>query len=79
MMFIKEQEARRLLSELTVIKVSILLDLPVANILFQRYKLNEIVNKLLLAKDKFMLVIHLRHSGFTYSACELFTKNKKRI
>ena len=26
-----------------------------------------------------MLDIHLRHPGFTYSACGSFTKNKKRI
>ena len=41
--------------------------------------MNEIVNKLLLAGDKCMPVNHLRHSGFTYSACEPFTKNKERI
>ena len=34
--------------------------------------MNEIVNKLLLAGDKFM-------PGFTYSACGPFTKNKERI
>ena len=26
-----------------------------------------------------MPYIHLRHPGFTYSACGSFTKNKKRI
>ena len=41
--------------------------------------MNEIVNKLLLAGDKFMPEIHLKQLGFTYSACGLFTKNKKRI
>ena len=41
--------------------------------------MNEIVNKLLLAGDKFMPEMHLRQPGFTYSACEQFTKNKKRI
>ena len=32
--------------------------------------MNEIVNKLLLAGDKFMPKIHLKQLGFTYSACE---------
>ena len=42
-------------------------------------KMNEIVNKLLLAGDKFMPEMHLRQSGFTYSACGPFTKNKEII
>ena len=42
-------------------------------------KMNEIVNKLLLADDKFMPEMHLKQPGFTYSACGLFTKNKERI
>ena len=41
--------------------------------------MNEIVNKFLLAGDKFMSEIHLRQPGFTYSACGPFTKNKERI
>ena len=41
--------------------------------------MNEIVNKFLLADDKFMPEIHLKQPGFTYSACGLFTKNKERI
>ena len=43
------------------------------------YKMNEIVNKFLLAGDKFMSEMHLRQPRFTYSACEPFTKNKERI
>ena len=43
------------------------------------YKTNEIVNKLLLAGDKFMSEMHLKQPGFTYSACKLFTKNKETI
>ena len=39
--------------------------------------MNEIVNKFLLAGDKFMPEMHLRQSGFTYSACVSFTKNKE--
>ena len=41
--------------------------------------MNEIVNKFLLAGDKFMPELHLRQLGFTYSACGPFTKNKERI
>ena len=43
------------------------------------YKKNEIVNKFLLAGDKFMPEMHLKQPGFTYSACGPFTKNKERI
>ena len=39
----------------------------------------EIINKFLLVGDKFMPEMHLRQPGFTYSACEPFTKNKERI
>ena len=42
-------------------------------------KMNGIVNKFLLAGDKFMLEMHLKQPGFTYSACGSFTKNKERI
>ena len=41
--------------------------------------MNEIVNKFLLAGDKFMSEMHLKQPGFTYSACGPFTKNKERI
>ena len=41
--------------------------------------MNEIVNKFLLAGDKFMPEMHLKQPGFTYSACEPFTKTKDRI
>ena len=41
--------------------------------------MNEIVNKFLLAGDKFMPEIHLRQPQFVYSACGPFTKNKVRI
>ena len=43
------------------------------------YKMNEIVNKFLLAEDKFVSEMHLRQPGFTYSACGPFTKNKEKI
>ena len=41
--------------------------------------MNKIVNKFLLAGNKFMPEMHLKQPGFTYSACEPFTKNKERI
>ena len=41
--------------------------------------MNGIVNKLLLAGDKFMPEMHLKQPGFTYSACRTFTKNKEKI
>ena len=41
--------------------------------------MNEMVNKLLLAGNKFMPEIHLRQPRFTYSACEQFAKNKEKI
>ena len=41
--------------------------------------MNDIINKLLLAEDKFMPEMYLRQPGFTYSACGPFTKNKQRI
>ena len=41
--------------------------------------MNAIVNKLLLAGDKFMSEIHLKQPGITYSACGPFTKQKERI
>ena len=41
--------------------------------------MNEIVNKFLLAGDKFMLEMHLKQPGFTYIACGPFIKNNERI
>ena len=41
--------------------------------------MNEIVNTVLLAGDKFMPEMHLKQPGFTQSACGPFTKNKERI
>ena len=41
--------------------------------------MNETVNKFLLAGNKFILEMHLKQPGFTYSACGPFTKNKEKI
>ena len=83
--FIKEQEARGLLSSLgrmtPLSKTPLLGPLCFKSIqqVNTRYKMNEIANKFLLAGDKFMPEMHLRQPGFTYSACGPFTKNKERI
>ena len=42
-------------------------------------KMNEIVNKFLLAGDEFIPEMHLKQLGFTYSACGPFTKTKKEF
>ena len=41
--------------------------------------MNDIINRFLLAGDKYISEMHLRQPGFTYSACGPFNKNKKRI
>ena len=41
--------------------------------------MSNVVNKFLLAGDKFMPEMHLRQPQFTYSACGPFTKHKERI
>ena len=41
--------------------------------------MNKILNKFLLAGDKFMSELHLKQPGFTYSACGPFTKHCERI
>ena len=40
---------------------------------------SNVINKLLLAGDKFMPEIHLRQPQFTYSACGPFTRHEERI
>ena len=73
--FVKEQEAKGLLSNLGI--KTLLSKIPLLNVL--SVKMNEIVNKFLLVGDKFMPEMHLKQPGFTYSACGPFTKNKERI
>ena len=41
--------------------------------------MKNIINKFLLAGDKFMPEMHLRQPQFTYRACGPFTKHKQRI
>ena len=38
--------------------------------------MNEVVNNILLVRDKSMPEMHLKQLGFTNSACGPFTKNK---
>ena len=40
--------------------------------------MNEIVNRFLLAGEKFIPEMHLRQTGSTYNACGPFTKTKKK-
>ena len=77
--FIKKQEAKGLLSNLGIrtllSKTAILRDV----FLLQLYKMNDKINKFLLAGDNFMPEMHLKQLQFTYSVCGPFTKNKERI
>ena len=74
--FLKEQEAKGLLSNLGI-KTS-LSEIPLLNVLFWIHiKMNEIINKFLLVGDKFMPEMYFKQPGFTYSACGPFTKNEK--
>ena len=41
--------------------------------------MNDVINKFLLAGDKFMTEMHLRQPQFVYSACGPFTGHKERI
>ena len=74
--FIKEQEATGLLSTLGI--KTDLDKIPIVDpISFWRNEMNEIINRSLLAWDKFLPEMYLRQPGFTYSACILFTKTHK--
>ena len=48
-------------------------------VLLNRYEMNEIANKFLLAGDKCVPGIRLKQSGFAYSGFGQLTKNKERI
>ena len=41
--------------------------------------MNNVINKFLLAGDKFIPEMHLRQPRFVYSACGPFTRHKERI
>ena len=65
--FIREQQAKAILLDAILLNPILL------------YKMNDIINKFLLAGDTFMPEMHLRQLQFTYSACGPFTKHKQRI
>ena len=44
-----------------------------------QFKMNKIINKCLLTRDKFMPKLHLKQQGFNYSFCGSFTNYCKRI
>ena len=76
--FTKQQEVCGLLSSLGI-KTSlgkIPLVGPFIEQMNTRYEMNEIVNRFLLAGDKFMPEMRLRRSVFTCSACGPVTKKK---
>ena len=41
--------------------------------------MNNVINKFLLASDKFMPEMHLRQPQFVYSACGRFPRHKKEL
>ena len=41
--------------------------------------MNNVINKFLLAGDKYMPEMHLRQPQFVYNACGPFTRHKERI
>ena len=71
--FVKEQEAKGLLSNLGI--KTPLSKTPFFNVFLSCIKMNEIVNRFLVVGDKTM---RLKQTGFTYSACGPFTKNKQK-
>ena len=74
--FIKEQEVSRLLTSLAI-KTPLCKIHLVGPLFFYQHKMNKIVNKFLLAGDKFMPEMHLRQSGFKYSTVDHLQKTKK--
>ena len=86
--FIKEQQAKGLLSNLGIRtplnKIPLLGDIlfSLSVILLNAislYKMNNIINKFLLAGGTFMPEMPLRQPQFTYSACGPFTKHKQKF
>ena len=73
--FVKEQEAKGLLSNLGI--KTLLSKIPLLNVL--SVKMNEIVNKLLLVGETFMPAMQLKQPRFTYNVCGPFTKSKEII
>ena len=77
--FIKEQQARILSSLGLYIRFHYWVIFCFKCNSIEVYKMNNVVNKFLLAGDKLMPETHLKYLGFTYSACGPFTKKKKEF
>ena len=75
---LKKQETKGILSNLGI-KTPLSKIRLLGDVLFQIYKMNEIVNNFSLAGDKFMPEMHLRQPQFVYSAFGPFTENEERI
>ena len=60
-------------------KVSILSNLTKSNILFENFKLNAIVKKILLAGDKFMREMHSRQQRFHRALVDYSLKITKEL
>ena len=75
--FMKEQETKYLLGNLGIKALSS--KIPLFHFVLRCIIMNEIVNKFLLAGDKFIPELHFKQPGFTYSACGRFTRNKEKI
>ena len=53
--------------------------LLIDKIMYIYKNMTNVINKFLLAGDKFMPEMHLRQPQFVYSACGPFTRHKERI
>ena len=42
-------------------------------------KINKVINKYLLTGEKLISELHLKQSGFTYSACGPFAQHRERM
>ena len=77
--FIKEQQTSKISDNMLGNKMQVVGDISIAlEVLksYTKYKMDEIVN-ILLAGDKVMPEMHLRHSGFIYKVCGPVIRNKK--
>ena len=74
--FIKNEETKGLLSNLGV--RTQLSKVPKLGDILMCIKMNEIINKFVLAGENCMPQIHLKQPGFTYSTYGPFIKNKEK-
>ena len=81
--FIKQQQAKGLLSNLGIRtllnKIPSLEDILFLLSAIPSYKMNDIINKFLLAGEKFMPEMHLRQPKFTYSVVDHLLSIKKEF